>query len=263
MIPVATDEEGGKALRLRGVCFAYGPQEILREIDLTLPPGRKVALVGPSGCGKTTLLQLCQGLREPTEGCLDNRFTRPATVFQSPSLLPWKTAADNLALGLRADGWTRRAARRRVEAEARRMGLASEDLDKYPGQLSGGMQNRVGLGRAMVLEPDLLLLDEPFSALDIGLKTEFYRHLDALADTTVLLVTHDLAEAVRLADEVLLMDRSPGRIAGHYTFERAFDARTGTWVAGETECLCTLPEVRRIFGFDSETCTPAKGGCHD
>lgn len=237
------------ALRLEELCFSYGPKEILQDIDLSLAQGRKMALVGPSGCGKTTLLQLCQGLREPTEGRLHNSFIRSATVFQSPSLLPWKTAADNMALGLRAAGWTRREARQRVETEARRMGLSAEDLDKYPAELSGGMQSRVGLGRAMVLEPDLLLLDEPFSALDIGLKTEFYRHLDALEETAVLLVTHDLAEAVRLADEVLVMDRAPGRIAERFRFERAFDERSGTWVAGETECLCTLPEVRRIFGL--------------
>lgn len=250
-------------LHLRNLSFAYGPKEILSGIDLYLPRGHRMALVGPSGCGKSTLLQLCQGLREPTEGSLHNSFQRSATVFQSPSLLPWKTAVDNIALGLRALGWNRRSARERATAQAEQMGLSREDLNKYPSQLSGGMQSRVGLGRAMVLEPDLLLLDEPFSALDIGLKEEFYRHLDSLTRTAVLMVTHDLGEAIRLSNEVLLMGEAPGRIAGRFTFGCSYVERTSAWVANETECLCTRPEVQRIFGLSPVACPFSKELLHD
>src|SRR5690606_532031 len=122
---------------------------------------------------------------------------------QEPRLMPWKTALDNIALGLKALGIPKPVRRRRAAELGRRMGLSRDDLAKYPHELSGGMQSRVALARALATRPDLLLLDEPFAALDIGLKTELYELLSEQIErfnTAVLMITHDLMEAVRLAD---------------------------------------------------------------
>jgi NitT/TauT family transport system ATP-binding protein len=196
-------------LRLSGVAHAYALKEVLSDIDLTLDAGRVLALVGPSGCGKTTLLHLCAGLLTCQTGTLDNGFARPAVMFQQPRLLPWKTARDNIALGLKAAGLPRAEWQMRAQAMGHAVGLDATALDQFPHQLSGGMQSRAALARALVLEPDLLLMDEPFSALDIGLAwcTVLLRE-QALSGSPPL-ITHDLV-AVRLADTILVMHGAPG-----------------------------------------------------
>ncbi|MFT4933921.1 MAG: NitT/TauT family transport system ATP-binding protein [Pseudoalteromonas distincta] len=195
-----------------GSGLALGP------VDLALSPGEITALVGPSGCGKSTALRLLAGLEVPTRGEV-RRTTRrgeSAVVFQAPTLAPWLSARDNVALPLELSGVSRREARSKAEQALDRVGLASA-AGARPAQLSGGMAMRVSLARALVTEPRLLLLDEPFAALD-----EITRR--ALADDVlrlwaetrpaIVFVTHSVEEAVYMASRVVVFSRGPGRIPG-------------------------------------------------
>lgn len=247
-------------LRVEGVSHAYALTTVLEDISLAVRAGQVAALVGPSGCGKTTLLHLCAGLTGVREGHIHNDFLRPASVFQQPRLLPWVTALANIALGLKAGGVARREREARATAIGLRMGLAREDLDKFPHQLSGGMQSRVALARALVLEPDLLLLDEPFAALDVGLKAELYalllQHLQTRA-MGVLMITHDLMEALRLSDQILVMAPDPGRIVRRFDVSPAAAARDDDFVYRSTAQLLQDPQVRTSFGLPPATTTGA------
>ncbi len=241
-----------KRLRVQGLGHAYALRTVLAGIDFELPAGQVAALVGPSGCGKTTLLHLVAGLLPVRVGRLVSDFAVPAAVFQQPRLLPWKRALDNIALGLKAQGLARRERKQRAFELGLRVGLAANDLEKYPHQLSGGMQSRVALARALVMEPDLLLLDEPFSALDIGLKAELYALLaEHLAKRTmaVLMITHDLMEAVRLSDQLLVMAPDPGRIVARFELARPALARDDAFVHRHTAELLQHPSVRASFGL--------------
>ncbi|MGD9942095.1 MAG: ABC transporter ATP-binding protein [Burkholderiaceae bacterium] len=207
------------SLRVQGLSHAFGPVEVLRDIALEVPAGAIVALVGPSGCGKTTLLHLCAGLIERQQGTIANPFATAAVMFQQPRLLPWLTTRENIAIGLKALGRARSERLALADAEGGAMGLSPQALAQYPRELSGGMQSRAALARALVLRPDLLLMDEPFSALDIGLKSQLHQLLLARQRSrrmAVLLITHDLVEAMRLADEVLVMAAEPGRIVARF-----------------------------------------------
>lgn len=242
-------------LRVRGVHHAFARREVLAGIDLEVAGGQVVALVGPSGCGKTTLLHLCAGMLRPTEGVIDNGFATPACMFQQPRLLPWKTALDNIALGLAARGDGRAPREHRARELALRLGLTHSDLAKFPHQLSGGMQSRVALARALAIEPDLLLLDEPFSALDVGLREEMYAlllaHL-AARPMGVLMITHDLMEAVRLSDRILVMASEPGRIAGRFELDIPAAGRDSDWIHAATAQLLHRPVVRASFGLPAQ-----------
>jgi len=247
-------------LRVRGVHHAFARHEVLAGVDLEVEAGQVVALVGPSGCGKTTLLHLCAGLLTLREGSIESGFAHPAFVFQQPRLLPWRSALDNVALGLAARGTLRSAREHRARELALRMGLSHADLDKYPHQLSGGMRSRVSLARALVLEPDLLLLDEPFSALDVGLKEELYglvqAHLTARR-MAALMITHDLMEAVRLSDSILVMAPEPGRIVARFALAPAAAQRDEAWVYHTTARLLAQPSVRTSFGLPVRGESPA------
>ena len=239
-------------LRLAGVGHRYGLTEVLAGIDLALSAGEALALVGPSGCGKTTLLHLVAGLARPQAGRIDNRHAVTACVFQQPRLLPWQSALANIALGLKARGAGRAEREARAAALGMRLGLSGADLAKFPHQLSGGMQSRVALARALVLEPDLLLLDEPFAALDVGLKAELHALL--LADlaargASLVTITHDLMEAVRLADRVLMMAPGPGRIIAEHRLDRPRGARDDAWAYGAAAAFMALPAVRAGFSL--------------
>lgn len=216
------------SIAIRDVGLVLGGRQILKDTSLDIRPGEFVCVVGPSGCGKTTLLRLIAGLIAPTEGKIrigERDHTGPSRdigiVFQDydKALLPWRTAAENVALSLEAMG-TPRAKRRDVSMDfLRRVGLAHH-ADKFPRQLSGGMQQRVQIARALAQTPDVLLMDEPFGALDAmtrqGLQDELGTILDQ-AKTTVFFVTHDLEEAIYLGDRVIGLLPNPGRIGE--TFE--------------------------------------------
>ena len=215
------------------VWLAYN-DELLRQghfavedISLSLKAGEFIAIVGPSGCGKSTFMKLATGLKMPSKGTIridGQAVTGPLKIsgmaFQAPSLLPWRTTLDNVLLPLEIVEPYRsnfKARRREYEAKAREL-LASVGLagfeSKFPWQLSGGMQQRASICRALVHEPKMLLLDEPFGALDAFTREELWctlRDLHAAQRFNVILVTHDLRESVFLADTVYVMSKGPGR----------------------------------------------------
>jgi NitT/TauT family transport system ATP-binding protein len=217
-----------------GVWLAYDDELLaantfaVEDISLTAGRGEFVAIVGPSGCGKSTFMKLATGLRLPSRGTvtIDGQpVTRPLKItgmaFQSASLLPWRTTLDNVLLPLEIVEPHRSSFRREraaFEAKARRL-LESVGLggleQQFPWQLSGGMQQRASICRALIHEPAMLLLDEPFGALDAFTREELWcilRDLHATSAFNVILVTHDLREATFLADTVYVMSRSPGRM---------------------------------------------------
>ncbi len=191
----------------------------LEGIDLDVPNAEIVALIGGSGCGKTTLLRLIAGLDRPSTGriALDGEpITGPhpgvGLVFQEPRLLPWLTVADNVGFGI--EHLPGRERRERVAHALERVGLA-EHAWRWPRELSGGQQQRVSIARAFVASPRVLLLDEPFSALDAFTRRDLHGHLLALwaeSRPTILIVTHDVGEAVALADRAVVMRPKPGRL---------------------------------------------------
>jgi len=207
-----------------------GPVEALREISFTVARGELVALVGPSGCGKSTLLRIVAGLRPPTTGAatVDGRpVTRPfgavGMVFQTPVLLKWRSVLDNVLLPAELAGLEPRGYRDRARELLKLVGLADFEA-KLPRELSGGMQQRASLCRALLLDPPLLLMDEPFGALDAITRDEMNVELlrvwgegaggtQSAERKTILFVTHSIPEAVFLADRVVVMTPRPGRVA--------------------------------------------------
>jgi len=195
--------------------------DAVERIDLNIAEGEFVTLLGPSGCGKSTLLMMIGGLETPTHGRIEiggRAVTGPrpdiGVMFQDSTLLPWKSALDNVLFPFQITGRSTRDHRDRAAALLRRVGLGGFE-SKRPSQLSGGMRQRVALCRALIDEPDLLLMDEPFSALDAITRDEMNVVLMDLWQQfrkTVVFVTHSLREAVFLSDRVLVMSRRPGRI---------------------------------------------------
>lgn len=235
MIPAAVPSASVATplVSLQNVTLAYGtpsePQIVLDETDLAIQQGDFLALVGPSGCGKSTILRLIGGLLRPTSGAVlvkgretDALPVRIGMAFQNPTLLPWLSIRDNVMMPLKIvppfrqkyRTERRRGFRDRVETLLAQVGLAGQG-EKYPWQLSGGMLQRASLCRALIHEPELLMLDEPFGALDQFTREELWSIMQDLWMTrrpTVLLVTHDLKEAAYLADRVCVMRAKPGRI---------------------------------------------------
>ncbi|MBI3702765.1 MAG: ABC transporter ATP-binding protein [Rhizobiales bacterium] len=223
---------------LDGVSHAYGGAGGALAVDalsIAVQTGEFAAVVGPSGCGKSTLMKLATGLQFPLKGTVrvaGEAVNKPLKIagmaFQAPTLLPWRTTLENLLLPLEiVQPHRSELSRRRKEYVARAENLlASVGLrdqgDKYPWELSGGMQQRTSLCRALIHEPQLLMLDEPFAALDAFTREELWcviRDLHAVRKITVILVTHDLREAVFLADRVFVMSSRPGRILAEKRIE--------------------------------------------
>ena len=191
----------------------------VRDTTLHVAEGEFLSVVGPTGCGKSTLLNLAAGLMQPTRGSVSVRGKRLAGInrqagylFQSDSLMPWRSARDNVAAGPEFAGMGRTAARRRAEEWLARVGLAGHG-GKYPHQMSGGMRKRAQLAQTLVLDPPILLMDEPFSALDVQTRQMMENELLALWGAnrkTVLFITHDLEEAISLSDRVVVLSAGPG-----------------------------------------------------
>jgi NitT/TauT family transport system ATP-binding protein len=215
------------AITLDGVDFGFttrdgGALPVLAGIDLAIPAGGIVALIGRNGCGKSTLLRVIAGLLTPAAGearlddaRIDGPDPRIGLVFQEPRLLPWRSAADNITYPLELADWAadRRAAR--LETLIDLVGLDPAAATARPSELSGGMRQRVALARALALEPEVLLLDEPFSALDALTRERFDLELLRLwdsAEPTIVLVTHSIAEAIMVADRVVVLSPRPGRV---------------------------------------------------
>jgi osmoprotectant transport system ATP-binding protein len=207
-------------ISLDGVSKSYDGVSALRETHLLVTPRRTMVLIGPSGCGKSTLLRLVNGLISPDRGSVvigklsmikENRRSlrlRMGYVIQEGGLFPHLTARGNVAIVARDLGWKRDRISERVGELAELTGIESDLLDRYPVQLSGGQRQRIGIMRALMLDPDVLLLDEPLGALDPMIRSRLQSDLGALFSRlkkTVLLVTHDMAEAVYFGDEIVLM----------------------------------------------------------
>ncbi|MGE8660109.1 MAG: ABC transporter ATP-binding protein [Achromobacter sp.] len=216
-------------LQLTGVRLSYrtrrGTIEALGPIDLTLGEGEFVAVLGPSGCGKSTLAKLAAGLIEPTAGTLTlggvgiaGPSRRTGVVFQKPNLLPWRTVAQNVMLPAATLGLPAPAARERTGELLALVGLERYAAN-YPHELSGGMQQRVGIARMLLADPALLLMDEPFAALDALTREALTLELQRIWSQqrkSVLFITHSIAEAVFLADRILVLSPRPGRIVEDY-----------------------------------------------
>lgn len=197
--------------------------EVLRDINLDVPPRSIVALVGASGCGKSTLLNIVAGLIKPDLGQVflndvpssEFKDWRSMTyMFQEDQLFPWRTTAQNIGFGLEGASISRAERRDRVQYTLELIGL-EKFADAYPHELSGGMRSRAALGRSLVTEPTILLMDEPFSKLDPSIRSQMHEEvlrIASLKEMTVIFVTHDVEEAVILADKIVVLQPRPGRV---------------------------------------------------
>jgi NitT/TauT family transport system ATP-binding protein len=197
----------------------------LQNLDMAVEPGEFCAVVGPTGCGKSTTLALISGLEPPSEGEV-SVFGQPVTgiaegigyVFQSDAVFPWKTVLENVAAGPRYRGTSNREARERARDWISRVGLTGFE-DRYPYQLSGGMRKRVALAQSLINGPRILLMDEPFSALDVQTRSLMENELLSLwsaSSASVVFVTHDLEEAISLSDRVFVITAAPGTVKSTY-----------------------------------------------
>jgi NitT/TauT family transport system ATP-binding protein len=212
------------ALEARALSISFGTHLVLDRIDLSVADGEFLSIVGPSGCGKTTLLRLLAGLMPPSSGeilaegkRIDGPSRERAIVFQdySRSLLPWRSVWTNVALAYEGQGIARSARKTRAYALLEQMGLAQVG-EYFPGQLSGGMQQRVQIARCLAQQPRVMLMDEPFGALDALTRQTLQDEISRLAKEqriTVVFITHDLEEAIYLGDRVVALAPNPGRVA--------------------------------------------------
>ncbi|GAA3713763.1 ABC transporter ATP-binding protein [Nonomuraea antimicrobica] len=251
-------EQGGTVLIDRVaktyVAHSSAPVLALDEVTTSIASGEFVTLLGPSGCGKTTLLDVIAGLTSPTQGSVlvggvpvADAPTAPGMVFQNPVLLPWRTALENVLLPAELGPKAPRRPDRAIEADARELlrlvGLG-DFTDRLPDELSGGMQQRVAIARALLLHSPVLLMDEPFSALDEFTREQMHLELLRIKDEralTVLFVTHNIFEAVFLADRILVMTPRPGKVVADLTM-RLPRARSRDLIGSEAFAA----EVRRV-----------------
>ena len=221
----STAVEHGSAVRLTGVTKRFGRGPIvLDDVSLDVQPGEFLCLLGASGCGKSTMLNLMAGLDRPTQGEVDVPGHRPSLMFQEPALFPWLTAAQNieLALRLRADGKGSKTERRSETGRLLELVRLEGSGDKRPHELSGGMRQRIALARSLAQDSRVLLMDEPFAALDAITRDLLHDELTRIwqeLGTTIVFVTHNVREAVRLSQRVVLLSSRPGRVAREYAID--------------------------------------------
>lgn len=248
----------GAVVRVEEIGHVYGRggRQItaLKDVSFEAPASEVTVVVGPSGCGKSTLLDIVGGLARPTYGRVLRNGTEVsgpssevAMAFQQPALFPWLTVMGNITLGLEARGMRRREARDEVRGLVEMVGL-SEFTGSYPHELSGGMAQRVGIARAFAMEPQLLLLDEPFASVDAYTRLTLQRELLQLIKrtlSTVILVTHDINEAVFLADRIIVMGTRPGRVLAAISVEPAEKDRKSAAFASKAA------EIMELLGVDT------------
>jgi NitT/TauT family transport system ATP-binding protein len=250
------------AFRVRGLTRRFRDTVALDDVSLDVHDGEFLVILGPSGSGKSTLLEILAGLQRPDAGEVryrDRSVSGPDTeigvVFQDAALYPWRTVGRNVGIGLELDGVPRAERRRRVAAQLALVGLEGQE-DRYPHQLSGGMRQRAGLARALVRDPRVLLMDEPYGAVDHITRVQLQRdllHLWSRRRKTVVFVTHDVGEAVFLADRIILLTARPGRVFREFTIDGRRPRTRGDagLLAYESEVYAALREMDQLAGTRS------------
>ena len=235
-------------LIVKDIFHKYERQIVVDGISFNVKPGEIICLTGPSGCGKTTLLKIAAGLIIPKSGIIQNNFNLTSYVFQEPRLLPWRTCLENISFGLKVNKIPVEKRRYIAFNLAKELGIA-QAVNQYPHQLSGGMQQRVALGRALAIDPDFLILDEPFSSLDIGRRRQLQDLILQLLNNrnlAILLVSHDLAEAVRLGNKIIILSASPGKVVYEWKPESGVK-RDEAYIYKTVSSLLAIPQVANCF----------------
>lgn len=237
-------------LELARIGHGFLGRTLFENFNLSISDGEIVGLLGPSGSGKTTILQIAAGILDPAKGKAVRNYRRHAVIFQEPRLLPWMTLLDNIAYGLACSGAGIRERQEIAREKAIEVGLAASDLGKYPAELSGGMRQRAGVARALSVSPDILFLDEPFSAVDVGLR----RHLQDLVASAAgrqqfaaLFVTHDLTEAIRICDRLIVLSAHHGSIITERLISGRRGERTDREIFEMVENWGRDPEFAELF----------------
>lgn len=253
-VPMSSNRVESQSITVRDVTKKYvtrrGTVEALAPINLNVAAGEFVTIVGPSGCGKSTLLMIASGLEKPTSGeiLVDGKDAGPpnpmrSVVFQQFALFPHLTVQQNIGYGLRMRGVRRRMRSEPVMEQIETMGLTGFE-NAYPSELSGGMQQRVAIARALVLKPPILLMDEPFGALDAQTRTVMQDEMARLRtelNSTIMFITHSVEEAVYLGDRIVVMSPRPGRISREITVDR-----NAEWKRGSIGAAMAHPEFNTL-----------------
>ncbi|MBT9175849.1 MAG: Aliphatic sulfonates import ATP-binding protein SsuB [Firmicutes bacterium] len=235
-------------IEFNGVTKSFGKRTILDSVSFKVEEKQILAILGPSGIGKTTVLRMAAGTVKPDAGQVRSDRQRIGFIFQEPRLLPWRTALGNVTLVLQDRGLTRDEQAGRAAAILKRLGLQGFE-HYYPAHLSGGMRQRVAIARAFVLDPDLALLDEPFTGLDIGLKISLQQMLlELLAwhPCAMIYVTHEPQDAVLLADRAIVLEGKPGKIVTSMDFDRPRGERDQSYIQEQAAKLTAVLTAKKL-----------------